>query len=137
MFHDLNLSMNSSSAFADLQLYLSDHFDAFAHAAGLLGGRAGQQRTVALIRDLGEASELSRRLTRELQFLKELLTLEHVGNPDRPESDFFAAINPDAPYVTEICLLSEGLVERIDAIETKCEAIPVRSGVVAHASNEV
>ncbi len=38
-----------------------------------------------------------------------MLTLEHVGDPDRIESGLFAHINPASGFVTECCLLSDKL----------------------------
>lgn len=54
---------------------------------------------------------LSRRTTGLLSQLKDILFLEHVDNPERVESGFFAAINPADPVVEDICLLADGLAQ--------------------------
>jgi hypothetical protein len=42
-----------------------------------------------------------------------LLTLEHVHDFDRPEAAYFAELDPEMPYIEEICLLTDGLTDAL------------------------
>jgi hypothetical protein len=44
------------------------------------------------------------------------LTLQHVGDPDRIETQRFSEIDPELPIVDEICLLSDRLQELLTLI---------------------
>ncbi len=56
---------------------------------------------------------LSRRLSRQLVTLHQLLTLHNVHDPKRVEAAYFAEIDPASPIVEDICLLSEALTDVI------------------------
>lgn len=82
--------------------------DGLQNAALLLGGRPWLRRTQRLIDDLRNGHR-SRRCLNEARALLDLLRLEHVHDLERPESGYFAELDPAMPYVEDICLLSESL----------------------------
>ena len=51
--------------------------------------------------------------------LDDLLSLEHVGDPDRTESGYFAAIDIYDPIIDDICLLTDGLRTAIAALPAR------------------
>ena len=63
-----------------------------------------------------EASERLFENIRELEALHALLTLTHVGDPERDECAFFAALDPADPVVEEICLIADALESTLDAL---------------------
>ena len=90
------------------------------------GGRPWLRRTQRLIDDMCTEPRLTRRIRAEVLHLRDLLQLEHVDDMERPEAGYFAEIDPDATYVSEICLLTEALADAIagtntDAPEKNCE----------------
>jgi hypothetical protein len=91
--------------------YILANASAICSAAALLGGRAAEGRAQRLIDDLCLASSSTPRICRELDALEDLLSLEHVHDPDRVEAEHFALIDPMDPAVDEICLLLDGLRE--------------------------
>lgn len=88
---------------------IETHQNALRHAAWLLGGSDGAN----LVDKISDA--LSRELVPSLRTigllirLKDILFLEHVDDPNRPESGYFAAIDPADPVVEEICMLADSL----------------------------
>ena len=82
--------------------------DGLQNAALLLGGRPWLRRAQRLIDDL-RTGYRSRRCLNEARALLGLLCLEHVHDLERPESGYFAELDPAMPYIEDICLLSEGL----------------------------
>ncbi len=99
-----------------LATFFAEYFDALRNAAELLGGPDAVRRVVALAHDLAEPVPVSRRLGRELRWLEELLTLEHVHDVDRLEAARFATIEPWDPVVEEICLLTDAFADRLSAV---------------------
>lgn len=99
----------TTPAHGELQDFLQVHSEALQNASLLLGGRPALNATVALIDDICNAPVLTRRLHQGLVRLHELLSLEHVHDPSRPESAYFADLDPGAPYVEDLCLLTEAL----------------------------
>lgn len=99
-----------------VQYFLSEHAAALATAANLLGGPAASGRLFMLVEALRDARRLSRTHRRQLVALHELLSLKHVGEPDRIETGRFAAIDPGAPIVEEICLLADALEQLLRRI---------------------
>lgn len=89
--------------------FLRDHGTALALAARRLGGPATSARVFLLC----EAGQHTRRLTRaqsnQLVDFHQLLTLEHVSDPDSIECGLFAQINPALEFVDDCCVLSEEL----------------------------
>ncbi|ATG43761.1 hypothetical protein PhaeoP18_01802 [Phaeobacter piscinae] len=83
----------------ELQDFLQCHSEALQNASLLLGGKPALKATVAMIDDVCNAPVLTRRLQQGLARLHELLALEHVHDPNRPEAAYFADLDPSAPYV--------------------------------------
>ena len=106
------------NALAELQDFLLVHSEALQNAALLLGGKPELKAASELIDDICTTAVLTRRLEKGLLRLLDLLTLRHVHDPERPESAYFADIDPGAPYVEDICLLTETYIDvlsRLDA----------------------
>lgn len=99
-----------------LATFLVENLDPLRHAAALLGGPGAPRRVSALVQGVTEPLPLSRRLGRELRWLEELLTLEHVHELDRPEAAQFSAIDPGDPVVAELCLLTDEYMDRLMAL---------------------
>ncbi|GAB5436832.1 hypothetical protein [Falsiruegeria mediterranea] len=91
----------------ELQDFLRFHSEALQNASLLLGGKPALKASITLIDDVCNAPVLSRRLQQGLVRLQELLSLEHVHYPSRPETAYFADLDPSAPYVEDLCLLTE------------------------------
>lgn len=111
-----------SIAPSPLQNFLSNYSNALTHAARLLGGSRGAKLVADLMDDLQRNPSLSRRGMRLAQQILDLLQLEHVGDPDREEAAYFAAIDPCDPVVSEICLLSDGFAAAVQAAFAQKEA---------------
>ena len=97
-----------------LHIFAAEYSEAIQNAALLLGGPQWLRRTQTLLDSLAYAPELTRHTKAEAATLYELLSLEHVHEFDRAESGYFADIDPAAPYIADICLLTEQLAEAID-----------------------
>ncbi len=102
---------------APLREFVHAHHDALLHAAALLGGPTGTTRAQAVIDALLDGQTSARKLRGRLNDLLDLLTLQHVHEEGRPEAACFAEIAPWDPVVEEICLLTDGLSDAIDAWE--------------------
>ncbi len=89
--------------------FLRNYGTALANAAQMLGGDVASGRVFMLIVTVSEAERLTRAQRGQLVELYKLLTLEHVGDPDRIETVLFSAIDPASSMVTEFCLLTEAL----------------------------
>lgn len=96
--------------------WLSEHADALLNASQLLGGVRAARRTARLLEDLRREPSLNTRVRRELQALRDLVSLEHVEDPDREECAFFALLNPADPVVYDLCMLKEGLDQHLAAL---------------------
>ncbi|KIC41906.1 hypothetical protein RA27_00365 [Ruegeria sp. ANG-R] len=92
---------------AELQDFFLTHSEGLQNASLLLGGKPELKATADLIDDICTTTVLTRRLKTGLLRLLDLLTLQHIHDPKRPESAYFADLDPSAPYVEDICLLSE------------------------------
>lgn len=104
MFH-----MNIPAALLVLLAWLSEHAEALMNASALLGGPRGFSRTARLLDDLRREPALNTRVRRELNALRDLLALEHVDDPERAESAWFALIDPADPVVYDLCVLRDEL----------------------------
>nr|WP_309502986.1 hypothetical protein [uncultured Roseovarius sp.] len=117
MFHR-TITQNASVPTIDvgeiaLRAYLSTHHEALGHAAVLLAGRRGA-RLINAIRDgFGQPGPLTRRQRRLFLELRDVLFLEHAHDQDWDDSGCFAMLNPEDPIVSEICLLADGLYEKL------------------------
>tara|TARA_R110002049_G_scaffold271272_1_gene448499 strand:+ start:442 stop:657 length:216 start_codon:yes stop_codon:yes gene_type:complete len=63
----------------------------------------------------------------------QLLTLEHVSDPDRIECGLFAQINPASEFVDDCCVLSEKLGSLLRQIAEN----DLASDVLCQASQEL
>lgn len=97
-----------------LRRFLDDNAARLEAAALLLGGEAAAGRTRRLISGTPFGT-----LHREAGVLLDLLTLRHVGDPDRIESARFALIRPTDPRVPALCRLADGLGEVLDALDDR------------------
>lgn len=88
------------------------------HAVLLLGGSAALMRLQGLRASVASADAYTIRHRRGLEWLRDLLTLEHVGDPDRAEGGYFAKVSPEDPMVLVICGLTDGLEALIASIDT-------------------
>ncbi len=87
------------------------------HAVLLLGGSAALMRLQRLRASVATANAYTVQHRRGLEWLHDLLALQHVGDLDRDESGHFAEISPEDPAVLVICGLTdqlEALIARID-----------------------
>lgn len=101
-----------------VRVYFAEQGSALVEAARRLGGQAASSRVLSLIEALRDARRLTRPHRRQLVDLHRLLTLEHVGDPDRIEAALFAEIDPGSPEVDEICLLAESMEELLKRISS-------------------
>lgn len=96
--------------------FFEKHRDALRNAAHLLGGVDATHIVDEITDALSRDDALSRRTTGLLHDLEDLLALENVGEPDRPEAGYFTAIDILDPVVEEICVLTDGLREAVVAL---------------------
>lgn len=106
---------NSTTASDPLRHFLKDHLDELESAAALLGGANACHNLRRLIDELNRNPGLSLVAQARLVSLVDLLSLEHVGDPDRMETGLFMEINLASPIVADICLLTDQLQSAIDA----------------------
>ena len=126
-----------SQAEIDLGLvreFLAEHGEALANAAGLLGGNSAVGRVVTLLEALSASRRLTRAHYRQLRALHDLLSLQHVGDPDRIESALFAEFDPWSPEIEEICLLTDALEDLLrqvgePEVPLRVEALIKKKGV--------
>lgn len=122
---DLTTESTALNCFAD------ERCEAIQNAAYLLGGRPWLRRSQRLLDSLRNGSIATQRCIREAKALLDLFMLEHVHDLDRPESGYFALLDPEMPYVEEICLLADQLATAIE--ETEKTMTPGTSGVLSVA----
>lgn len=96
-----------------LQKLFHDHVEKIQNAALLLGGQSELARVQRVVDDLNWSPQITSRTQREIMHLHELFTLQHVHDEDRPESAFFAMLDPASPEVEDICLLTDRLEDAI------------------------
>ena len=89
--------------------FLRDYGTALAMAAYKLGGPTASARVFLLCEAVRHARQLTRAQSRQLVGFHRLLTLEHVEDPNRTESDLFIQINLAYGFVDECCSLSDKL----------------------------
>lgn len=98
------------------------------HATLLLGGSPALMRLQRLRSSLAVADKFTKRHVVELEWLHDLLGLEHVSDPMREESAFFALISPEDPVVPVICGLTESLSGLISSVhEAKIKSTTLSS----------
>lgn len=103
--------------------WLLEHREALLCAARLLGGANAARRVGRILAATGDQVTITRLFLVEMDWLHGLLSLEHVGDPDREETAYFQEIDPEDPAVAEICELTEALREHISALRTEAQAI--------------
>lgn len=89
--------------------FMAVNGDALANAACRLGGSPASGRVVTLLEAIKTGRSLTRSHYRQLRDLHDLLSLQHVGDPDRIETALFAEFEPWSQEVEEICLLTDAL----------------------------
>lgn len=107
-----------------LHLLFHENSEGLQNTALLLGGRPALNRVARVIEDLSHSSKIGGRTKRDIVALHALLTLGHVHDEDRPEAAYFAALDPAAPYVAEICLLADGLEMAMQEVGIAVEDAP-------------
>lgn len=112
---------------AAVRRFLAKHRCALPEAAWRLGGAAASARVHLLIEAVRDARQLTRAHCRQLIEVHRLLTLQHVGDPERVETALFTEIDPDSRIVDDICLLSEALERLLHRLadEAPLDATPV------------
>lgn len=95
-----------------LHSFLAEQGEGLQNAALLLGGRPWLRRVQRLIDEACSRPGITRKIGRELRELRALLHLEHIHDIDRPEAAYFAELDPNEPYVEEICLWQMGSTTR-------------------------
>ena len=114
-FHDGGFrALPANASCGALRAFFENHREAIANAAQLLGGEQGARLARGLAEELSSGAAISRRCRRRLGDLLDLLTLEHVADPDRDEAAFVAMIDPASPAVEEICRLTDLFRDALD-----------------------
>ena len=119
MFH-----YRSNADLRAVNYFMQSNIEAVQNASLLLGGPRALNRFQKLLDDLRAAVVLTRRMKREMKALHDLLTLQHVADPEREECGFFSNIDPADPAVEDICRLSDGLTSILIQTEAE-EELPV------------
>lgn len=102
------------NAIAPLRTFAARHQEALLHAAGLLAGPTGERLAQDVLDTLSRAVPLSRRDRRQIDALLDILSLENVHDLDSEEGARFALLDPAAPIVEEICLLTDQFRDAIE-----------------------
>ena len=89
------------------------------HAARLLGGYEAARLVDRCAELLEQERLVTTRVRGMLDQLLQVLTLEHVHDPDLPHMGYFAVIDPIDPVVEEICHLANGLRDVLAQFEVR------------------
>jgi hypothetical protein len=124
-----NFSPTSSAFSKDpslkiVQLFFSEFGEATQNAILLLGGPNAHRRCLRLFSSLREANSLTRSFKEELVRLHSVLMLDAFDGSEDGPFDLFVAIHPSDPIVEDLCLLADGLLDLLQAIDclpTDCE----------------
>ena len=103
-----------------VRAFVREHGNALAKAAYKLGGRAASARVFLLLETVDHRHRLTRAQCLQLIDLHKLLTLQHVGDPDRIETARFSEIDLASGFIEECCLIAdklEDLLRRISGCE--------------------
>ncbi|HBZ43051.1 MAG TPA: hypothetical protein DEO85_03145 [Maritimibacter sp.] len=98
-----------------LHIFVQEYGEALRNAAELLGGPKSARRVDRLVDDLGFGNVLSRRSRGDAVAILRLLQLENAGEEDSETAWRFAAIDPNASEVEEICLLTDMFSAALEA----------------------
>lgn len=117
-------------ALRELQEFSRIHFVPLTNAAFLLAGQYGSKRVTSLLHDILRTTSLTRRIQLEIVELHKLLSLHYVDDPKRIEAAHFAEIDISAPFIEEICLMTDGLTDILRRIELDVKQ-PLASYLIA------
>jgi hypothetical protein len=92
-----------------LRAFIERYQEGLSDAAALLAGRRGSRIMSNIVEGLSSGYPLTRTTKSDLNDLLDILSLQHVHDPEREEAGRFAMIHPEDPCVEEICLLADGL----------------------------
>ncbi len=110
------MSYLGQPALAVLREFTMTNSEALQNASLLLGGQPALRTTIDTIDEISTTRLLTRGLHKNLGRLRDLLSLTHVHDPDRPEAGFFAVIDPEWAAVEDICLLSDQLSDLLGTL---------------------
>lgn len=95
-----------------LALFARHHLPIW-RAARLLGGHEASRLVDKCAGALERDAAITNQVRIMLDQILDILSLEHVGDPDMPYLDYFMLIDPADPVVEEICLLTDQVREAI------------------------
>ncbi|MBO9397193.1 hypothetical protein J7400_10920 [Shimia sp. R9_2] len=101
----------------EVQDFAYQHDQALQSASLVLAGQFALKRTQSLLDEIRSANAMTRRLQRGIVELHKLLSLYYVHDENSIEAAYFADLDPSAPYVEEICLLTEALTDLLTLID--------------------
>lgn len=99
---------------SDVRHFIEQHREGLYDAAALLAGGSGIKLVDRIVDGLTAPDGPTRRTIAALHDLRDVLSLEHVDDFDRPEAAYFAAIDPSEPIVEDICLLCDKFSEALE-----------------------
>ena len=123
--------MTRKHLIALIKSYVAQYDLDLQHAVLLLGGPAALMRLQRFRRALSAPQPKILRLQREINWLCDLLSLEHVGDIESEESGYFARIDPDADVVWNICVLTDIAQSLLDGFDGISNAGDDEQGEVA------
>tara|TARA_R110000787_G_scaffold91830_2_gene193460 strand:- start:74 stop:448 length:375 start_codon:yes stop_codon:yes gene_type:complete len=123
--------MKRKQFLALVQSYIAQNDMDLQNAVLLLGGSSALMRLQRFRRSLMSLDPKTIHLTRDLTWLNDLLSLEHVGDVDREESGYFSTIHPDDPEVWTICALTEAVSALLAELDVLDDAIDDQNKEVA------
>lgn len=95
--------------------FIDEHSPALHSAVQLLAGDDAGRKLDELTDALSREAHFSRQTISRLEWLEDILSLRNVSDHDTIESACFSAIDPAAPVVEDICLLTDGFQDALDA----------------------
>ncbi|WP_370285492.1 hypothetical protein [Pseudooceanicola nanhaiensis] len=98
--------------------FAHDFSEGVQNACLLLGGPQWLRRVNRLIDGVSIETVPSRRTLDGFRQILGLLRLENIHDFSRVEASYFLLIDPAAPYVEEICLLTEALEDALEDMAT-------------------
>lgn len=112
--HDAEAFQAPATATA-VHALIKEQGEALRRAALLLGGPRAARTVDEVTYHFGHERRPCRRCRALLGDLLDLLSLQHVHDPDREEAARFAMIDPTDPVVEQICWLTDALREALEA----------------------
>jgi len=123
--------MTRTHLLALIKSYIAQYDIDIQHAVLLLGGRPALMRLQRFRRAMAGKNPKLYHLRRELNWLCDLLSLEHVGDIDSDESGYFADIDPNDDAVWTICILTDIAQGLLDGFDDISDAVWDDQGEVA------